>query len=173
VAERCTRIFVRDVTYHDDRAHGLLAVLLDGTQQVIEQVRTWHPNFGDASDDAVPRRARARVDSNPYRGTPLIWAAANGRVEAARWLLDHAAPVNQRATFGGPAHGEGVTALHLAAQNDRVEMIGLLLARGADPIIQDALYSSTPERWAQHEGADRAAAAFREWSGGDGRGTWH
>ena len=142
----------------------------DDPQEVLDEALVWAAKSGHT--DAMPLLVEhgARVDADPYRGTPLIWAAANGRVDAARWLLDRGAPVNQRATFGGPTHGEGVTALHLAAQNDRVEMIELLLARGADPSIQDALYQSTPEGWAEHESAHRAAAALRQWFGGDGRG---
>jgi hypothetical protein len=34
---------------------------------------------------------------------------------------------NLRATFGGPSHGSGVNALHLAAQDDQVAMVELLL----------------------------------------------
>src|SRR5690606_27397182 len=105
----------------------------------------------------------ARVDADPYRGTPLLWAAANGRVEAARWLLEHGADVNQRASFGGASHGEGATALHLAAQHDHVEVIDALLARGADPTIRDALYDSTPVGWAEHGSATRAMTALQAW----------
>jgi ankyrin repeat protein len=31
------------------------------------------------------------VDADPYRGTPLAWAAANGRVGAIRLLLEFGA----------------------------------------------------------------------------------
>jgi ankyrin repeat protein len=55
----------------------------------------------------------ARVDADPYRGTPLAWAAANGRVASIRKLVELGADVNERGTFGGPDHGEDVTALHL------------------------------------------------------------
>jgi ankyrin repeat protein len=99
------------------------------------------------------------VDADPYRGTPLLWAAATGRVDAAAWLLEHGADVNQRATFGGPTHGEGVTALHLAAQDGRLALARLLVERGADPTIEDGIYHSTPAGWASHFDA-REVAAF-------------
>jgi ankyrin repeat protein len=70
------------------------------------------------------------------------------------WLLDHGADVNQAATFGGPGHGDGVTALHLAAQNGKLRVIDLLLARGADRTIRDRLYHGIPFNWAQHSGLD-------------------
>ena len=98
------------------------------------------------------------MNGDPYRGTPLSWAAFKSRLAAARWLLDHGADVNRRATFGGPGHGAGLTALHLAAQSDHVEMARLLLERGADTTIADALYESTPVGWAGHFGAARAGA---------------
>ncbi len=97
----------------------------------------------------------ARVDADPYHGTARTWAAVNGRVGAVAWLFDHGAPMNQRATFGGPTHGEGVTALHLAAQADRTEVVALLLARGADPTLRDTLYGGTARRWAEHGGSGR------------------
>ena len=86
----------------------------------------------------------ARVDADPYRGTPLIWAAANGRVAAIRALVELGADPNRRGTFGGPDHGEGVTALHLAAGSGRVEAVRALLELGADPTVRDALHESTP-----------------------------
>lgn len=69
-----------------------------------------------------------------------------------RGLLDHGAEVNQRAPFGGPEHGEGVTALHLAAQQGDLPMSQLLCDRGADPTVDDRIYHSTPSGWAEHGG---------------------
>jgi ankyrin repeat protein len=90
------------------------------------------------------------VNADPYRGTPLIWAATKGRIAAARWLIEHGAEVNQRATFGGPSHGKGVTALHLAAQSGQLAMVKFLLDRGAEPTIRDELYGGTALGWAEH-----------------------
>ncbi len=90
-------------------------------------------------------RAGARMNADPYRGTPLIWAAACNRMEAAGWLLDHGADVNQKATFGGLTHGQGITALHIAAQNGHMPIVKLLVERGADLSARDDLYQSTAE----------------------------
>ena len=95
----------------------------------------------------------ANIDGEPYRGTALIWAASNNRIKAMEWLLDRGAAVNGRTGFGGPDHGNNVTALHLAAQSNHVEAVRLLLARGADPTLTDALYQSTPRGWAEHQGS--------------------
>jgi ankyrin repeat protein len=127
---------------------------VDAPQEVLDEALVWAAKSGRVTSMAVLLERGARIDVEPYRGTPLLWAAALGRAGAAAWLLDRGADVNQRAGFGGPAHGEGVTALHLAAQNGSLAMIELLLARGADPTIEDRLYHGTPAGWAEHHGYD-------------------
>jgi ankyrin repeat protein len=126
----------------------------DDPVEVLDEALVWAAKSGRTEAMAILLNRGARIHADPYRGTPLLWASATGRAGAAAWLIDHGAEVNQRATFGGPAHGEGVTALHLAAQNGDVPMIELLLARGADRTIEDLLYHSTPAGWAEHHGFD-------------------
>jgi ankyrin repeat protein len=94
----------------------------------------------------------AELDADVYRGTALAWAAFLGRVAAVRTLLALGADVDRRGTFGGPSHGQGVTALHLAAQNNHPQVIAALLEAGADPAIEDELYHSSPLGWAEHFG---------------------
>jgi ankyrin repeat protein len=94
----------------------------------------------------------ARPDADPYRGTALVWAAANGHPASIRRLLELGADPNTRATFGGPAHGRGITALHLAAQEGHLDAVRTLLEEGADPTVRDELYDSTPSGWAEHAG---------------------
>jgi len=96
--------------------------------------RTYSPDW------FAPGRAWTRLDADPYRGTPLIWAAVRNRTETAEWLIHHGAPVNQKATFGGLTHGQGVTALHMASQCGHLSMVQLLIQREADPKIKDDLY---------------------------------
>ncbi|HSU32777.1 MAG TPA: ankyrin repeat domain-containing protein [Bryobacteraceae bacterium] len=97
-------------------------------------------------------RAGARIHADPYRGAPLIWAAFCNRIEAAAWLLDHGADVNQNGTFGGLTHGKGITALHLAAQQGHMPMVEFLVQRGADLSAKDGLYNATPEGSASYFG---------------------
>lgn len=118
-------------------------------QEILDEALVWAAKSDRVDAMALLVSRGARVGADPYRGTALTWAASRGNVGAVTWLLDHGAAVNQRATFGGPGHGQGVTALHLAAQTDKREMVELLLARGADPTVQDALYHSTPAGWAR------------------------
>jgi len=112
-------------------------------QEVLDEALVWACKSN--RDGVLERlvRAGARVDADPYRGTPLIWAAACNRTDAAEWLLHHGADVNQKATFGG-LHGQGITALHIAAQYGHLPVVRLLVERGADRSIHDDLYHSTP-----------------------------
>jgi ankyrin repeat protein len=66
--------------------------------------------------------------------------------------LDHGANINQKGTFGGLTHGQGVTALHMAAQYGHMPMVKLLVERGADRSVKDDLYHGTAERGAAYFG---------------------
>jgi len=121
-------------------------------QEVLDEALVWA-----CKSDRVPVlerlvRAGARLGADPYRGTPLIWAAACNRTETVAWLLDHGAKIDQKGTFGGLTHGQGVTALHMAAQSGHMPVIRLLIERGADRSIKDDLYHATAEGGANHFG---------------------
>jgi ankyrin repeat protein len=132
----------------------------------------WRPSDSpaEARDEAVSWAARsdaveaitwlhergADLDADVYRGTPLAWAAAKGRVRAVRRLLELGAGPDVRGTFGGPRHGVGTTALHHAAESGHLEVIEALLAAGADPTVEDEVYRATPAGWAEHNGHPRA-----------------
>ena len=51
-----------------------------------------------------------------------------------------------------PDHGQGVTALHLAAQSGQAKAVEALLAAGADPWIVDAIHGGRPSGWADFGG---------------------
>ncbi len=110
----------------------------------------------------------------------LVYAATNGRVAAAQYLVDRGADVNglayqttalHRATWKGHAamvewllergaaidakgwlggHVQGGTALHIAANSGHLELARLLVARGANVTARDALYDGAPDGWANH-----------------------
>jgi ankyrin repeat protein len=121
-------------------------------QEVLDEALVWACKSNRVNVLERLVQAGARLDADPYRGTPLIWAAARNRTEAATWLLDHGANVNQKGAFGGLTHGQGVTALHMAAQSGHMPMVKLLVERGADRSIKDDLYYSTAEGGAQYFG---------------------
>ena len=120
----------------------------EDSQEVLDEALVWAAKADRVEAIRALVDHGARVDADPYRGTALIWAAANGRIAAIRELIELGADPNRRASFGGPDHGEGVTALHLAAQAGRLEAVEVLLAAGADPTIHDALHDGPPSGWA-------------------------
>jgi ankyrin repeat protein len=121
-------------------------------QEILDEALVWAAKSGRTEAASQLLRAGANVDADPYRGTPLIWAAACNRVETAGCLLDLGATINQKATFGGPTHGQGITALHMASQNGHLEMVQFLIRRGADRKIKDDLYQGDAEGAANYFG---------------------
>ncbi|MEV6879985.1 ankyrin repeat domain-containing protein [Amycolatopsis sp. NPDC051128] len=69
--------------------------------------------------------------------------------------------MNHPGTFGGPNHGESVTALHLAAQSGHLDVIRALVEGGADVDARDAIWGSTPETWAEVCGQPAARDLLR------------
>jgi ankyrin repeat protein len=133
----------------------------DDAQEVLDEALVWAAKAGRVEAVRLLVSLGADVDADPYRGTALAWAAANGRVAAIRALVALGADPNGRGTFGGPAHGEGVTALHLAAQAGRRDAVETLLELGADPTVLDALHGADPAGWADHGGHAAIAALLR------------
>lgn len=121
-------------------------------QEILDEAFTYACRSGRTNVLGFLLEMGANIDADPYRGTGLIWAAANGRLETIEWLLDHGAKIDERGTFGGPSHGKGVTALHLAAGSGQTDAVKLLLARGADIDLRDELHGGAPIGWADFFG---------------------
>ncbi len=62
--------------------------------------------------------------------TPLHYAALNGQLEVARWLIEHGADVGVEA--GRNLNGHGPTPLHEAVRRGHMSVVRLLLDAGAD-----------------------------------------
>ncbi|WP_431103222.1 ankyrin repeat domain-containing protein [Roseateles noduli] len=76
----------------------------------------------------------------------LQQAVRSGNVRVVDLLLDAGARVDER----GPL---SQTALHLAVEDDRVEIAALLIARGADPSLMNGFNESAIEVARNHESA--------------------
>ena len=129
----------------------------DDPQEILDEALVWAAKSDRAEAVRLLAELGARIDAEPYRGTALTWAAANGRVGSIRTLVELGADPNQRGSFGGPSHGEGVTAIHLAAQSGQREAVAALLELGADPLIQDRLWGGTALGWARVGGHEDLA----------------
>jgi ankyrin repeat protein len=134
----------------------------DDPRETLDEALAWAArNDRVAALELLVARG-AQIEADVYRGTALSWAAACGRVAAVRSLVRLGADPSRCTTFGGPGHGEGITALHLAAQNGDLGVIRALLELGADPSVRDGLYDGTPANWAEHGGHAAAAELLHE-----------
>jgi ankyrin repeat protein len=129
----------------------------DDAQEVLDEALVWAARSDRVEAIRLLVELGADVDADPYRGTALTWAAVNGRVDSVRALVELGADPNRRGTFGGPSHGEGVTAIHLAAQAGEREAVVALLALGADPLIRDTLHGGSALGWAKVGGHEELA----------------
>jgi ankyrin repeat protein len=130
-------------------------------QEVLDDALVWACKSGRLAVLERLAGAGAHLNADPYRGTPLIWAAACNRTETVAWLLDRGANINRKATFGGATHGQGITALHMAAQNGHMPVVKLLVERGADRSLKDDLYQSTAEGGAAYFGRNEVRDYLR------------
>jgi ankyrin repeat protein len=131
------------------------------TQEVLDEALTWAARNGQIQSMELLLELGADINSNPYRGTALLWACYDDRVDAAAWLLDHGAEADLLHDFGGAGHGEGAAAIHLAAQFASLGCLQLLIDRGADYHIVDRTHGGTPEDWARVHDADDAIRLLR------------
>jgi len=137
----------------------------DDPQEIVDEALSWAARADRVEAVELLVERGAAIDADVYRGTALTWAAAQGRVAAVSALIELGADVDAQATFGGPAHGEGVTALQIAAQAGQTAAVEALLAAGADPTLRDALYDSPASGWAGQGGHAELAALLREREG--------
>ena len=142
---------------------GRTAAFPPGSRRTIRRRSSTRHSSGRRRRTAS-RRCRCSSSSAPastpirIEGRRSTWAAANGRVAAIRKLVALGADPDHRATFGGPTHGQGVTAIQLAAQSGKRDAVEALLELGADPAIRDAIYDGPASGWAESGGHDEIAA---------------
>ncbi len=114
---------------------------------------------GDAA--AVEAHRNQAAVAQDRRPALVVWAAAHGRLDAVRRLVELGFDVNALGRSDVPLDQPWQTALHDAAGNGDLAMIRLLLELGADPTMEDARFSSTPPGWAEHFGRHEAAELLR------------
>jgi hypothetical protein len=105
-------------------------------------------------DDAMLRELLPRADSDQVQ-VAFALAVINGQLEAVRITLAAGADANAFL----PVHAHA-TALHQAADGDRVDLIELLLQHGARTDQRDTLWNGTPLDWAIHLGRKAARGAL-------------
>jgi ankyrin repeat protein len=87
----------------------------------------------------------ANVNASFGFGTPLIQAAHNQSTQIVRLLLQACADVNAVAPADGPIpYVCGCAALAVAVKAQHAEIVSVLLAAGADPLIRFGKHGMTP-----------------------------
>ncbi|KAE9983488.1 hypothetical protein BLS_004261 [Venturia inaequalis] len=82
----------------------------------------------------VLREAGAKVGENGL----LAMAVGEGRMDVVEWLLDCGADVDEDVQMSALVPHDKGTALHVVAETDRVDVLRLLLGRGASSGIRDS-----------------------------------
>jgi Ankyrin repeats (3 copies) len=161
-----------DLFARGDGGTPLVAALFWGNREVARllgveprNLRVWAAKASRVEVLPLLVDLGANVAADPYRGTALAWAAVNDHADAVRQLVELGADPDQRGTFGGPSHGEGVTALHLAAQAGSRDAVAALLDLGADPTLRDRLHDGPAWGWAEFSGNRDIAEWLREHAG--------
>lgn len=131
-------------------------------QELLDEALSWSARNDKLMSMSKLVKYGANVNSNPYRGTPLLWSIYSDSVSSAKWLIEQGADPNLKHNFGGSEHGQGATAIHLAAQYGSLKCLRLLLEKGADPYLTDDLYNSTASGWAKHEGMESSISVLFE-----------
>lgn len=92
------------------------------------------------------------------RHRALALAAQFGRVDAVRALLEAGEDPNRYNPVGAHSHS---TPLHQAALAGHLDVVRLLIERGARLDIKDVMWNGTPADWARHEGRAEMEAYLR------------
>jgi Ankyrin repeats (3 copies) len=93
---------------------------------------------------------RLLPSSSPQdRHLALAFSSQFGHTEIARLLLDAGEDPNRYNPAGSHSHS---TPLHQAALAGHLDVVRLLVERGAQLNIKDVLWKGTPADWARHEG---------------------
>ena len=108
------------------------------------------------TQDAYRLLAKAGPDQ---RHLALALAAQYGHAEIVELLLDAGEDPNRFNPVGGHSHS---TPLHQAAGNGHLDVVKLLVARGARTDVKDILFEGTPAEWAHHSGQQEVEAYLTE-----------
>ena len=92
------------------------------------------------------------------RHLALALAAQYGYVYVVESLLNAGEDPNRFNPLGGHSHS---TPLHQAAGNGHLDVVKLLIARGAKTDVKDILFGGTAEGWASHAGKKEVEAYLR------------
>ena len=108
----------------------LVRACFDANGRLRPDAAASRPNPVDAFP--FPPRIPATDDPQEIIAEAFVYACQHGRTDVARWFLDHGVSPDVAPYLGR-------TGLHWAIMNSQLEVIRLLLERGADPSIRDEM----------------------------------
>jgi hypothetical protein len=97
--------------------------------------------------------------NSEQRHLALALAAQYGHTEIVRLMLDAREDPNRFNPLGAHSHS---TPLHQAAWNGHLEVVKLLVLRGARTDVKDILFGGTPAGWANYSGKEEVEAYLRQ-----------
>ena len=103
-------------------------------------------------------RSLLKTAGSAERQMALALAAQYGYALTVKLLLDAGEDPNRFNPIGCHSHS---TPLHQAAWNGHLDVVKLLVERGAKTDIQDILFGGTPADWAKHAGQNEVEAYLR------------
>ncbi len=137
-------------------AAGLLPVVMDWVAADGSLRGDPGPYRPDWADVGRPAGAAPSDDPGEILGEAFVFAALNNRRAVVDYFLEIGVDINS-----GPYRN--TTALHFAIQFRRLDMVQLLLDRGAATTIEDDTHQSDAAGWAQAcDNGSEAATAIRE-----------
>jgi hypothetical protein len=115
----------------------LVRACFDADGKLRPDAATVRPN---PADIGMPCRLPATDNPAEILAEAFVHACQHGRTEVVRWFLDHGVQPDT-----APYHGR--TGLHWAIPSSSLEVVRLLLERGADPSIRDDIYEADADGW--------------------------
>jgi len=116
----------------------LVRACFDADGRLRPDAASSRPNAADFSP--FPPRIPATDDPEEIIAEAFVHACQHGRTEVVRWFLDLGVSPDVAPYLGK-------TGLHWAIPGSRVEVIRLLLERGADPSIRDEFLHADADGW--------------------------
>ncbi|SIS22682.1 ankyrin repeat domain-containing protein [Williamsia sterculiae] len=117
-----------------------------------------------AGDEVAASATPAEIVVRARQRRPglVVWAAGLGRGAAVDILLRAGFHIDALGRGDVPIEQPWQTALHTAVENDDLELVRRLLARGARTDLRDSRFDGTPADWAEHLGRPEIGAVLAE-----------